>query len=222
MAKFSFVCSSLLSLALFLPLERAHAQGGCYRLTTNDPYGPHNGRTRCCNEGTGSRWYGSHYGERYKATGKLFSGKTCEQYGIKRSDPDPEGNDRRSGNLQKCYDLTQSRINRQGKERIYLECCNEANGMRVRSKPRTDDAFSFARDTTEFRPNQSCESFFVESQRGKCYRLTSFDRFGPHNGRTKCCDETGGSRWWGPHYGLKYQNNGRFYKGKTCKQWQGK
>ncbi|MCW8887325.1 MAG: hypothetical protein OQK12_19040 [Motiliproteus sp.] len=129
----------------------APSDGQCINLTRNHKYGPHNGRTRCCNEKKGSRWWGPHYGVHYTESGK-FSRHSCNSWlGITDSDP---------------------------KE-----------------------------DTTP--------SF------GQCYSLTQNDKYGPHNGRTRCCNEKGSSRWWGKHYGSKYSTTGKLYQ-RSCESWLGR
>lgn len=124
--------------------------GQCTNLTNNDKYGPHNGRTRCCNEKGGSRWWGPHYGKRYSESGK-FSNRSCSAW-LGTSAPDHNG-----------------------------------------SSPSD----------------------------GQCFNLTNRDKYGPHNGRTRCCNEKGGSRWWGPHYGTKYSATGKLYQ-RTCRSWLGR
>ncbi|MFC1665648.1 hypothetical protein ACFL17_08480 [Pseudomonadota bacterium] len=57
--------------------------------------------------------------------------------------------------------------------------------------------------------------------KGRCFDLTRSDRYGPHNGRTRCCNENGGSRWWGSHYGSKYSAKGK-PSNRSCEYWLGR
>lgn len=130
--------------------------GQCFNLTKQDKYGPHNGRTRCCNEKGGSRWWGPHYGAKYSETGKFYQ-STCNAWlGIANS-------------------------NDQG---------SSASGTGGNSGE-------------------------------QCFNLSRNDKYGPHNGRTRCCNEESGSRWWGPHYGAKYSASGKWYQ-RSCESWLGR
>ena len=56
---------------------------------------------------------------------------------------------------------------------------------------------------------------------GKCFSLNNSDKYGPHNGRVKCCNEKGGSRWWGSHYDAIYSTSGKFFSSRSCESYQG-